>query len=354
MNMNLKKTVVLTLALIFLAGCTMPGATKKTARPDGGAWKSIDAGKSFAQAVEVPTTKGRIASIANLDVNKLVFDPQDPSVIYLASQTNGLFYSLDGGATWLQFKTLNNGYIQDIAVDANNKCVFYVTTSNRLFKTENCGRDFSNVYYHQKSQVLLTAMSLDANNSQYLYLGTSEGEVLKSVDAGLSWTTAYRQSNDSIMDIIVDPYDGRIVYVATGKNYLVKSVNGGESWLPFATSLKTFSGSKDYIKMVYDQATPNGLILISKFGLLRSFDGANSWQAIDLLPANKKTTLLAVAVNPKNSNEIYYATESTLVKTNDSGVTWSSRQLPYKRATTGIMIDPVNPNNVYLVNKINK
>jgi photosystem II stability/assembly factor-like uncharacterized protein len=249
---------------------------------------------------------------------------------------------------------LNNGYIEDIAVSSKNKCVFYATTGNRLFKTENCGRDFSNIYYHQKSQVLLTAMAIDATNPQTMYLGTSEGEVLKSTDAGQSWTTVYRQANDKIMDVIVDPFNGSIVYVGTGKNYLAKTVNGGANWIPLVTSLKTFSGSQNYVKMVYDIATPNNLIMISKFGMLKTTDGANSWQAIDLLPANQKTALIAVAVNPKNSNEIYYATASTLVKTNDSGATWSSRQLPYKRYTSDIVIDSANPNNVYLASQLIK
>lgn len=354
MNKSIKKLVVASIALLFLTGCTITGTTNTTTTPDGGVWKSVDAGKTFKQAVDVAVTKGRVASIAALNGNKITFDPEDSNTLYLASQTNGIFYSLDAGASWLQFKTLNNGYIEDLAVSSKNKCVLFAITGNRLFKTENCGRDFSNIYYHQKSQILLTALALDPNNPQVLYLGTSEGEVLKSVDGGQAWATVYRQANDKIKDIIVDPYDGNIAYVATAKNYIVKTTDAGANWLTFATSLKTYSGSQNYIKMVYDYATPNSLILISSFGMLKSNDGANSWQAIELLPANKKTPLIAVAVNPKNSNEIYYATASTLVKSNDNGATWSSRQLPSKRVTTDIIVDPVNPSNVYLTNQIVK
>jgi len=90
------------------------------------------------------------------------------------------------------------------------------------------------------------------------------------------------------------------------------------------------------------------LIFISKFGMLKSADGGATWKVVELLPASKTTGILAVAVNPLNSSEFYYATASTLIKTTDGGSKWSSQKLPYGRLTTDIKINHINPEIIYL------
>lgn len=352
MNSKLK-FLILSLAAIFLAGCTLtPNSTQTTNRPDGGVWRSADAGKTFVQANDLLATKGKVLSLVTLNVAKLIIDPQDTNTIYAATEANGLFYSLDGGVSWQQFKNLNAGYIRDVAVDSNNKCVIYAVTANKLLKTENCGRDWNNIYYHQKNQVILNTIVADPKNNSTLYIGTSEGDILKSADAGLTWLAIFRAKSDKIMDIIVDPYESQTLYAGAARTGIFKSLDGGKSWNSLGEGLKSYTGSQGYKKLIYDPATVSGLIFISKFGMLRSIDGGKSWKVIDLLPANKTAAILAVAVNPENSAEIFYATASTLVATIDSGLKWSSTKLPYNHLTTGIYINPSNPKVMYLTTEL--
>jgi photosystem II stability/assembly factor-like uncharacterized protein len=343
------------IATILFSGCTIVPAGSKTAtKIDGGIWRSSDSGKTFLQVNDVLATRGKVLTMSNADINSLAFDPQDPLIMYAASAANGIFYSNDGGNSWQQFKDLKQGAFNDLAVDSQNKCVIYATTANKLFKSENCGRDWNNIYYHQKSQVILTTLALDSKSPTVLYLGTSEGEILKSTDGGRAWQTAYRVQSDKIMDIIIDPYDSKIVYFGSGARGLYKSVNAGVSWDSLGEGIKSYAGSQQYRKLIYDPATANSLIFISKFGMLKTMDGGNTWKIIDLLPSNKTTNILAVAVNPANSNEFYYVTATTLVKTIDGGVKWSSQQLPYNRLTTDIKINPVNPAIMYLTTQMAK
>lgn len=345
------KIFFLATAALSLSGCSLATSSTTTAKLDGGVWRSGDSGKTFIQINDVLSTKGKILSMNNADINSLAFDPQDPTTIYAASAANGIFYTNDSGASWQQFEDLKQGAVSDILVDAQDKCAVYATMSNKLFKTENCGRDWNNIYFHQKSQVALTALAGDAKSPAVLYLGTSEGEILKSADGGHSWQTVYRVAGGKIMDIIVDPYESKIIYAGTAKKGLYKSSDAGANWNSLGAGLESYSGSHEYRKLIYDPATPNALIFSSKFGLLRTIDGGNTWKIIELLPAHKTTNILAVGVNPLNSAEFYYVTASTLVKTADAGVKWSSLALPYNRLTTDIKINPAAGSIVYLATR---
>ena len=82
--------------------------------------------------------------------------------------------------------------------------------------------------------------------------------------------------------------------------------------------------------------------------MLRSKDGGATWEIVNLIPGPKDTVITAVGVNPKNSQEIYYTTGTTLVKSSDGGRTWSSLKLPFTRTANRIAIDPQETNKVYL------
>jgi len=66
-----------------------------------------------------------------------------------------------------------------------------------------------------------------------------------------------------------------------------------------------------------------------------------------LLPAEENTIIRAIAVNPKNNKEIYYATNLTFFKSSDGGATWSNKKLPTSRSASDILIDYKNPNVIY-------
>jgi len=351
--MLVKKLVPFLALAVILGGCTIGAPLSTTTKAaDGGIWKSADSGKTWTQTNDVLTTKGKVASIASVDIRKVSLDPQDAAALYLSTEKNGVVYSLDGGASWQQFKKLKFDKVRKVVVSPQNKCVFYVLLDTYVFKTDNCGRDFVNVYYHQKANVVLTDISIDPANPDIMLMGTSAGEILKSTNAGQAWVTAQRVTGGVIKDILFDPRDSRTVYVGTDKEGIYKTTNSGDSWRSLGEGLKSYIGSQQYQQLIIDKATPNGLIFISKFGMLRSSDGGNTWSIVDLLPAQRSATILTVAVNPKASNEIYYATAGALVKSIDGGKTWSSRKLPYSRLTTAIVVNPDTPATVYLATEL--
>jgi photosystem II stability/assembly factor-like uncharacterized protein len=348
MSRKISLFFVLASALFVAAGCTFTLGGSDSQKIDGGVWKSADGGQTWTQTVAVPLTGGKVASIADVDVNKIVFDPQDHNTIYLATESDGIVYTYNGGISWQKFSALNTGKIRGIAVDPVFKCTLYVITGNKLYKSNDCGRFWDNVYFHQNSDVALTSIAVDHANKDIVYMGTSDGEVLKSADGGTTWKTANYVKGGIIMDVIIDPNNHSIVYAATDDRGIYKSTDGGANWVSLSDRVKGFSGASKYIKMVADKATSGGLIHISKYGMLRSIDGGETWTAVELLPAPKNTSIYALAVNPKNSNEIYYSTTSSLVKSIDGGKSWSSQKLPFARLANSIAIDFQDTNIVYL------
>lgn len=338
----------LIMTALLTSGCTIKLGGDKKVTVDGGVWKSIDGSQTWTQVVAVPAVNGKVASIADVDIRRMVFDPSDFETIYLATEKNGVIYTNNSGTTWHQIPQFAGAKIRAVVVDPKDKCNLYVISANKLFKSTDCGRFWDDIYVHQNAEVILTDIIIDYASSNIVYMTNSVGEVLKSIDGGRSWATVNRVSKSVFMDLVMDPSNSQIVYAATQKHGVYKTMDSGLTWVSLGAGLKTYSGSQEYKSLITDPATKDSLILVSKFGMLRTRDGGTTWAIIDLLPATKKTTIYAVAVNPKNSQEIYYATRTTLVKSIDGGKTWSSQALPTARSANQLIIDPSKPVNLYL------
>jgi len=349
---NRKSLALATLALLaalILGGCSLsPSASSTSKIPDGGVWKSLNAGKTWTQTVALATASGKPLNIASVVIRQMVFDPQDYNAIYLATESNGIFYTYDAGASWRQMPQLNISRIRAIAVDPKTKCTLYAIMESRLYKSADCGRFWQSAYEHQKAGGYLVKLAISPTDSQMIFMADNEGNILRSRNASASWETVQRIKGGQALDLLIDAKDSKIIYVGTKSNGIYKSVDAGNSWTDLNESLKNYSGSKNYIKLILDPATTDGLILISQYGMLRSQDGGQSWTAVALLPAPKAAAIYTVAVNPKNSNEIYYATATSLVKSIDGGQTWSSAKLPAARVVSEIQINPDEPLIVYL------
>lgn len=351
--MNIKQlgriVVVFALALV-ISGCTISlGNNSVTdSKKPGGIWKSVDSGTTWEPIIAVPTITGKIANIGNVSIRRIAFDPQDSKVIYAATIGNGIIYTINSGGSWQQLTELAETSPTQVAVDPQDSCTLYALLENKVVQSLNCGRNWSIIYQHQTAKVTLTTLTLDHTTGTTVYIGDSEGEVLKSTTAGASWQTVHRIKSAEIAEVVVDAADHKTIYVATAKDGIERSRDGGVTWVTLGPGLKSYIGSHEYRRLIVDPATPGGIVLVSRYGMLRSQNYGDNWQAIALLPAPKATSITAVAVNPANSQEIYYATPLALVISRDGGVTWSSVKLPTNRLITDLLIDPDQPAIIYL------
>lgn len=328
-------------------GCIQIDFSGEGTGNDGGVFRSVDKGAEWTQKVNVLTTSERVKTMGNIDVLSLAMDPQDNKALYLGSENNGLYYSYDGGESWSRAPTLQRGDIPSIAVSPNQKCTIYAAYENKVIKSIDCSRSWKVIYFESRTENKIIALSIDSNNPSIIYAGSSTGDVLKSNDAGSSWTPIGRFKNP-IEKILIAPYDSAIVYVATANKGIFKTTNGGGSWDELLKNFSEFKGSSSYQDIQFDLSAKESLIYGSKYGLLKTADGGQTWQAIELLTPPSSALIYSLGINPKNGNDIFYSTATTFYRTLDGGNKWITKKLPTSRACFVILIDPVNSNIMYM------
>lgn len=346
---SVRLIMLVLVTMLVASGCTIRfGSSSASRGPDGGVWRSADGGENWRQVIAVPTTNGKTATIANVGISDLTIDPTDAETLYLATPKNGIIYTNDAGLAWQQFRELTKEAIRSVIVDPQSPCTVYALSGTRLYGTRTCGRVWSVLYYHQTPEAMLTSIAIGSSTSPVVLMGTSAGEILRSTTGGETWDTVYRFDHRSrVVNVVADPRALATFYVGSDKEGIVKTTDGGQTWASLGAGLESYINNNDYRELIADPATPGGLLLILKYGMVRSQDGGVSWQRIDILPAPKDTTIYAASVNPRDSDEIYYVTRTSLVKTTDSGLTWSSQKLPTSRLVTDIIVSPATGSPIY-------
>lgn len=348
MSMRFIKLLLPVVALMLAgAGCFSLGE-EGTKGNDGGVWKSTDAGLNWIQAVTLPTAQG-VGSLSITNVLDFVFDPQDELAIYMGTRSNGMFFSYDGGVSWMQPREegMRTGEVGSVAIDPAQKCTIYAVKSTQLAKSEDCGRTFDiGIYDETRPKVTITDLEIDSFNTNIVWISTSEGDIIKSSDGGQTWDTKYRATS-GIVKLMIGNADTRIVYASTERDGLARTDDGGDNWIDLEKTMNDFSTAKRTVNLTQ---SGDGSIIVSsnRYGLLRSTTRGDTWEEVPLLTAAKEVDIPVVAFDPNNNAILYYATEATFYSTIDSGTNWQARRLPTGRTPSTLVVDPTDGNVLYL------
>lgn len=348
--MKAKRSLLFVLipAILILSGCTINlGLGGKSNGPDGGVYKTSNRGESWQQKALIPTTSGNPSVINNLDATFVAIDPSDSKAIYYGTVENGMYYSYDGGESWLPIKSLGPVTPTAFAVDPAAKCTLYVAITNKAMKSTDCGRTWQQVYYDNELDVTVSSIAIDHYDSRNVYISTSRGEIILSSDFGKSWRTLNRFDNE-VMKVVIAPADSRIIFVATKSKGLFRSMDKGTSWESLAEQLKEFPNSARFRDMAFSKAEPGLVLLANDYGILKTINFGDDWTALNLITPEKEAVINSLSVSQKNSKEIYYITNTTFYGTTDGGQNWSTKKLPSSRAGWTLVDDPTNPGIMYL------
>ena len=190
-------------------------------------------------------------------------------------------------------------------------------------------------------------MAVDFYDNLIVYAGNTVGDILKSGDGGIHWQVIKR-FDSKIFKIMIDPSDSRIIYVATSSKGIFKTIDSGANWLDINDGLKPYSGAFEYRSLIFNPSESNSLILAAKYGLIKTNDGGQTWEALQLITPPATTDIFAVAVSPENSKEMYYTTSTTFYKTIDGGQNWITKRLPTLAIPSSIIINPNYPGVMYM------
>lgn len=343
-----KNFLVLLLPLVFLlSGCSISFGGGGGTQSDAGVFISTDQGSDWSHRALIPSISGEPASIARTPVQDLAMDPSDSRAIYMGSVAKGLFYTYDISKGWNQVEELPKKTVDAVAVDPKSKCTIYASLGNRVFKSVDCNRTWSPVYYDNDSKTRINSIAVDHYNNQTVYIGTTRGDVIKSRDGGGSWRTVHR-ADSSVKEVVISPHDSRIIFISTEKDGVARSEDGGGNWVNFEERLKEFRDS-DRVRDLNVCDVQSGLVFVAtSYGMLKSENNGESWEKINLITSEKEAVINAIALGPKNCEHIYYVTNTTFYRSLDGGENWATVELPGSRKGADLLIDFENPNILYL------
>lgn len=361
------KLILALAGLVFLtSACSISTNSSGNAQSaDSSVFASGDRGDTWRALNAVPNITGRVGSIADVSVNLIAMDPQDSKALYLGTYDSGLYYTYNITEGWNEVKDLPKATVNDIKVDPKSKCIIYVAVGNRAYRSNDCNRSWTQIYFDNNPGITVNAIAVDQYNTSNIYIATSRGEIIKSIDSGNSWRTIQRLE-EGVARLLISPLDSRLIFVATLKNNIF-SFNSNtntnpansadleanflvENWTDLNEVLRDYNLGLSFKDIVLS-AKDGALFLATDKVILRSGDNGATWENIKLIQPEKDAVINALAINPQNSNDLYYVTNTTFFRSSDGGATWTTKKLPTKRAGRELLIDFQNPNVIYLGTK---
>lgn len=332
----MKKIAISLFSLLVLMGQGCGGGLS-----DGGIFVSFDGAATWEQRV-ITTDNG---NISNTNIVEITFDPNDSQVVYIGTRNQGAFRTSNQGESWQPFFT-DRGRVQSLAISPQNSNDIYVSIGGKIYKTNDDGGQWRLIYNDAEGGNIID-IQIDGFQTSRLFAGLDNGVMLRSEDSGNSWQRIAQFDGD-IAKVLVNPRNTSIIYAATLKKGIYKSSDSGNTWVNLKENYDDFKNADTFRYIALDLTKNDGLIYANEYGVLRSFDGGRTWNALPLLTAPNSVGIYSVAVSPTNDREVYYTTETNIYKSVDGGNTWSTSLLPTGRIANALVINPNNSNNIYI------
>src|SRR6185312_2198111 len=260
-----------------LTAITVPGEPQEmlVGTASGGVFKSDNAGVSWTPIFD--------HSGGMMSIGAVAIAPSNPSILWVgtgeadnrqsSSWGNGIYKSLDGGASWQAMGLADTRHIARIIIDPRNPEIVYVAalghlwgsnTERGVFKTIDGGRSWKKVLYVDDNTGA-TDLAMSATNPNLLLAATYQRQrkgwgfngggpgsgIWRSSDGGEHWTKLTRGLPTGVkgrIGVALYPGDDRIAYAiveadapAAGRGApgaaprqpqggIFRSLNQGETW----------------------------------------------------------------------------------------------------------------------------
>ncbi|HKO95376.1 MAG TPA: YCF48-related protein [Pyrinomonadaceae bacterium] len=195
------------------------------------------------------------------------------------------------------------------------------------------------------------SLVVDPSNPDRFYLGTLDGQMYTSTDAGKSWDLLYNFNRPKLFvdHIIVDPRDSKTLYVAAHRHKesggFFKSIDGGRKWRE-SSELR----NEALHSLFQSESNPNVLIVGTFNGMYRSDNSGESWVQLPTQNTPGLVHVESIAIDPRTTNTIYAGTWYLPYKSTDGGKTWRSIKngIIDDSDIFAIDINPRDPNHVIM------
>ena len=331
-----------------------------------GIWRSDDGGRSWKQ-IGLNDTR---------HIARIVIHPKNPDIVWVAAvghlfgpnQERGVYKTIDGGKTWKKvlFSDKQSGSI-DLVMEPGNPSVLYASTwtvlrtpyslesggrGSALWKSIDGGETWQKLNdkkgFPGKTVIGNIGIAVSASNPERVYalVESEKGGLLKSDDAGETWTNIstdqnIRQRAWYYSRIFVDPKNPDIVYALNANLYRI--TDGGKT----LKQINTPHG--DHHDLWIDPEDGNRMIVADDGGAQISFDGGTNWSTYYNQPTaqfyrvstdNNFPYRILGAQQDNSTVRILSRTESNEIN--------QTNWMPTAGFESGFVVaDPLNPDIVY-------
>lgn len=262
-----------------------------------GLYRSEDGGKSFKN----------IGLKKSEHIAKVLIDPRDSKVIYVAAQgplwgpggDRGLYKSTNYGATWdsVLYISPNTG-VTDVVMDPRNPDVLYAAS-------------------YQRRRHVWTLIN-----------GGPEGAIYKSTDAGKTWnklTSGLPDGDVGRIGLAISPVNPDYVYAiveaANEGDGFYRSINRGASWEKMS-DYKNVS-AQYYSEIFCDPVDVNKVYALDTYSSITT-DGGKTFNPIST--KGRHVDDHAFWINPKNTNHFMIAGDGGIYETFDAARTFRYKE----------------------------
>ncbi len=249
------------------------------ARTDDRLWLTEDGGSTWRDF-----TNGLLGERESLD--RLALARSRPTTMY-AVKTFAVAKSVDGGASWQPTgpKPPGNGVNGFLVVDPTDPDVVYGGSTQSILKTADGGQSWRRIEISSPVFSRVLPIVIDPTSPSTLYAGgvrdgtPDASAILKSTDAGESWTTM-RSGLSFVIGLTIDPRDPQRIYAGTNAGALI-STDAGVTWTPFGET--GAPGTSIFTPHVHPQAPRTAYAVSYGRGVMRlTFEPPNAFHCYAL------------------------------------------------------------------------
>ncbi|MDH5759094.1 MAG: hypothetical protein OEZ65_05845 [Gemmatimonadota bacterium] len=356
----------------------IPGAIEaQTARPI----TSADMESFHARVIGPAVTGGRVHDIEAI--------PGDPSTLYVASASGGLWKSTNRAHTWVNvFDTMAVSTFGDVALAPSNPDIVYAGTGeqnnrqstsygNGVYRSDDGGDSWRHLGLAETRHIGKVEIHPTDPDVAYvaalgnLWAASDDRGVYRTTDGGASWEKVlFIDRYTGAVDLVMDPTDPNVLYAATYQRLrrawgfngggpgsgIYKTTDGGDHWTELTQGIP--AGDKGRIGLAISASNPAVLNALVEHadrdmqGTYRTTDGGASWERVSDMNG-RPMYYSEIFIDPSDENTVY-ALATTSNVSHDGGRTWSQIALAptydvgVHADHHALWIDPADPEHLYL------